>query len=138
MFGSEGGEEEQGQNLNFLQNSYRSMVRAYEKRFSLVDEVRARLNTSLLESEAVWDGEVKSRFAPIFKLQHELLMNVRNYLITINPEEQEDRAQAYMDILAQRRDVLYETPLDGDDVFKSELDAALSTVEAYLRPKLIN
>lgn len=138
MLGSEGGAEEQGQNLNFIQSHYRSTVRAYEKRFSLVDEVRVRLNTSLLESEAVWDGEVKSRFATIFKLQHELMLNVRSYLITINPDEKDDTVQSYVKILAKRRDVLYESPLEGDDIFKSELDAALSSVEAYLRPKLIN
>lgn len=138
MLGSEGGAEEQGQNLNFIQSHYRSTVRAYEKRFSLVDEVRVRLNTSLLESEAVWDGEVKSRFATIFKLQHELMLNVRSYLITINPDEKDDTVQSYVKILAKRRDVLYESPLEGDDIFKSELDAALSSVEAYLRSKLIN
>ena len=53
MFGSEGGAEEQGQNLNFQQINYRATVRAYQKRFAMVDEVRARLDTSLVESEAV-------------------------------------------------------------------------------------
>ncbi len=138
MLGSEGGVEEQGQKLNFRQSYYRNKVRAYEKRFSLVDEVRAQLNTSLLESEAVWDGEVKSRFTSIFKLQHELMINVRSYLISINPDEREDSVQAYAEILANSRDVLYESPLEGDDIFKSELDTALANVEAYLRPKLIN
>ena len=137
MLGSEGGAEEQDRNLNFMQSNYRSTVRAYQKRFSLVDEVRARLNTSLLESEAVWDEKVKSLFAPIFNLQHELVMNVRSYLITINPDEKDDMVQSYVKILAKRRDVLYESPLEGDDVFKSELDAALSNVEDYLRTKII-
>ncbi|WP_321847337.1 hypothetical protein [Pseudomonas paraveronii] len=137
MFGSEGGAEEQGQNLNFQQINYRATVRAYQKRFAMVDEVRARLDTSLVESEAVWDGEVKSRFAVIFKLQHELVINVRSYLITMNPDEKDDTVQAYVKILAKRRDVLYESPLEGEDIFKTELDAALSMIEDYLRPKLI-
>ncbi len=137
MFGIEGGAEEQGQNLNFQQINYRATVRAYQKRFAMVDEVRARLDTSLVESEAVWDGEVKSRFAVIFKLQHELVINVRSYLITMNPDEKDDTVQAYVKILAKRRDVLYESPLEGEDIFKTELDAALSMIEDYLRPKLI-
>lgn len=137
MFGSEGGAEEQGQNLNFQQINYRATVRAYQKRFAMVDEVRARLDTSLVESEAVWDGEVKSRFAVIFKLQHELVINVRSYLITMNPDEKDDTVQAYVKILAKRRDVLYESPLEGEDIFKTEIDAALSMIEDYLRPKLI-
>ncbi|MNE95411.1 hypothetical protein D3C80_1934940 [compost metagenome] len=91
----------------------------------------------MLESEAVWDEEVKSRFSPIFKLQHELFLNVRAYLITINPDEDDERVRVYQKILRERRDVLYEFPLEGEDVFKVELDAALSHVEDYLRPKLI-
>ncbi|BCQ63165.1 hypothetical protein PBOI14_49150 [Pseudomonas sp. Boi14] len=138
MLGSEGGEEEQSKNLNLQQRHFRGTVRAYEKRFSLVEEVRARLNTSLLESEAVWDGEAKSRFDPIFKLQHELMLSVRCHLITINPDEMEDRVQSYQNILAKRRDILYESPPEVGDAFKAELDAALSHVEDYLRPKLIN
>ncbi|MNP01034.1 hypothetical protein D3C76_928360 [compost metagenome] len=137
IFGGVGGDEDQAQGLNFLQLSYRNTVRSYEKRFSLIDEVRVRLNTSLLESEAVWDEEVKSRFSPIFKLQHELFLNVRAYLITINPDEDDERVRVYQKILRERRDVLYEFPLEGEDVFKVELDAALSHVEDYLRPKLI-
>jgi len=103
----------------------------------MVAEVRARLATSILESEAVWDGELKSLFTPIFKLQHELWINVSTYLVSINPDEVEGRVRSYQKILSERRDVLYESPLEGDDDFKKEMDAALSSVEDYLRPKLI-
>ncbi|MGY2215670.1 hypothetical protein [Pseudomonas sp. SDO558_S425] len=138
ILGGEGGSaEDEPKNLNFLQMSYRNSVRAYQNRFALVAEVRARLATSIIESEAVWDAELKTRFASIFKLQHELWVNVSTYLVTANPDENEDRVRSYQKILNGRRDVLYESPLEGDDDFKKELDAALSQVEDYLRPKLI-
>lgn len=138
MLGSEGSAEDDAKNLTFLQSSYRNTVRAYQSRFTSIDEVRARLSASLLESEAVWDGEVKSRFDSIFKLQHELWLNVSTYLLTINPDEKDDRVRAYRKILDRKRDVLYSSPLGDDDEFKAELDGALCHVENYLRPKLIN
>lgn len=138
ILGGEGGAaEDEPKNLSFIQISYRNTARAYQNRFALVAEVRARLATSLIESEAVWDAELKTRFAPIFKLQHELWMNVSTYLVTANPDEKEERVRSYQKILNGRRDVLYESPLEGDDDFKKELDAALAHVEDYLRPKLI-
>lgn len=137
VFGSEGEDVALNKGMSSLQVSYRNTASSYRIRFTQLDEIRVRLNTSLLESEAVWGGELKSRFQPIFKLQHELLLNVRAYLISINPDEEEDKVHAYRRILKNRRDVLYEEPLDGEDVFKRELDAALSRVEDFLRPKLI-
>lgn len=138
MLGTEGGENEQDHDLDFAQKNHRAKVRAYEKRFSTVDEVRARLSTSLLESEAVWGDEVKLLFIPIFELLQELLLNVRTHLISANPDEDDDRRESYLTILSNRRDVLYESSEDGDDAFKSDFDAALCSIEDYLRPKLIN
>lgn len=138
ILGGEGGvPEDEAKNLTFSQISYRNTARAYQSRFTMVAEVRARLATSILESEAVWDAELKSLFTPIYKLQHELWINVSTYLVSINPDEVEGRVLSYQKILSERRDVLYESPLEGDDDFKKEMDAALSNVEDYLRPKLI-
>ncbi|PYC28783.1 hypothetical protein [Pseudomonas mosselii] len=137
ILSGEGGAQEQDKNLTFNQRNYRDTAKAYQNRFSLIDEVRARLNAALLESEALWGEEAKSLFHSIFKLQHELWNNVRTYLVTINPDEKDDIVQSYERILKKRRDVLYESPLDEGDAFKNELDTALVRVEEYLRPKLI-
>lgn len=138
MLGNEGATgEEEPENLDFSQRIYRNTARAYQSRFAPIAEVRARLNTSLLESEAVWDKGLKSRFEPIFKLQHELWTFISFHLVAINPDELEGRRRSYRKILDERRDVMYESPLEGDDEFKAELDAALSHIEDYLRPKLI-
>lgn len=129
--------EDEPQNLNFQQRNYRNTARAYQSRFAPIGEVRARISTSLLESEAVWDKELKLRFDPIFNLQHELWINVNAYLASMNPDEADSRSRSYQKILAERREVLYEMPPGMDDDFKDELDAALAYVEDYLRPKLI-
>lgn len=138
MLGNEGvtGEDEH-QSLNFQQRNYRNTARAYQSRFAPIDEVRSRISTSLLESEVVWDKELKSRFDPIFRLQHELWINVNAYLVSINPDETDSRSRSYQKILHERRDVLYEMPPGMDDDFRNELDAALAHIEDYLRPKLI-
>lgn len=133
----DGAGEEEDRNLNFFQLSYKMEVRSYDKRFGLIDEIRARLNTSLLESEAVWDGEAKARFRGVFALQHELWMKVRTHLIAANPDGDEDRKRAYRRICDNQRDILHELPMAGEDIFKSDLDAALLHVEEYLRSKLI-
>ncbi|WP_249675537.1 hypothetical protein [Pseudomonas abieticivorans] len=85
MLGNEGATgEDEDQDLNFQQKRYRSTVRAYQSRFAPIGEVRARISTSLLESEAVWDKELKSRFDPIFHLQHELWIKVHAYQLRAN------------------------------------------------------
>ncbi|MNJ54088.1 hypothetical protein D3C77_495120 [compost metagenome] len=138
ILGNEGGsEEDEAQNLSFSQRSYRNVARAYTNRFAPIGEVRARLNTSLLESEAVWDKELKSRCEAMFKLQHELFTYISFYLIASNPDENDARVRSFQKVLRERRDVMYDIPLEGDDEFKKELDAALAHVEDYLRPKLI-
>ena len=138
MLGNEGGSgEEDPKDLTFPQKSHRNMVRAYTSRFAPLAEIRARLNTSLLESEAVWDKELKALCEAIFKLQHELFTYISFHLIARNPDESEGRARSFQAVLDKRRDVMYDVPLEGDDEFKKELDAALSHVEDYLRPKLI-
>lgn len=138
MLGNEGetGEDDL-KGLNFQQRRYRNTARAYQNRFAPIGEVRVRINTSLLESEAVWDAELKSRFDPIFHLQQELWINVNAYLVSINPDETDSRSHSYRKILDETRDVLYEAPPGMEDDFKKELDAALAHVEDYLRPKLI-
>ncbi|VVM37003.1 hypothetical protein PS631_00081 [Pseudomonas fluorescens] len=138
MLGNEGGSgEDDPKDLTFPQKSHRNMVRAYTNRFAPLAEIRARLNTALLESEAVWDKELKARCEAIFKLQHELFTYIHFYLVTRNPDEREGRVLSFQAALEKRRDVMYDVPLEGDDEFKKELDAALSHVEDYLRPKLI-
>lgn len=137
ILAGEGGVDDQDQFLNFLQISYRNTARSYKKRLALIDEVRVRLSASLLESEAVWGDQLRSRFEPIFKLQNELFLNVRAYLITINPDEEDETIEAYRNILKSRRDVRCQASLEDEDGFQIEFDEALSRVEDYLRPKLI-
>ena len=129
---------EQLEGLSFLQRSYRHNAYSYQQRFVPLDEVRNRLRGEILESEVVWSENLKSLYDPIMTLIHELWMNVRAHLVTINPDETDDMVKSYRDILASRRDVLYELPLEGEDEFKKDLVEALTKLEDYLKPKLIS
>lgn len=109
----------------------------YRNQFSAIDEIRSRLETSLLESEAVWDEKLKLLVRPVLDLQSEIFTKVISYLGSINPNEAEDRVLSHRNVLTHGRNSLYESHIEGEDTFNAELKAALSNIEDYLRPKLI-
>lgn len=122
---------------NFQQVLFKQTVDFYQAQFSVIDEIRSRLETSLLESEAIWGGELKLLVKPILDLQYEIFTKVISHLGSINPSETEDRVRSHRNVLSSGRNSLYESHIEGEDTFSAELKAALSNVEDYLRPKLI-
>jgi GNAT superfamily N-acetyltransferase len=112
------------------------VARAYGERFEKLGEVKSKLLANILESEAVWNGEVKSLCLALFRLERELFIHVRAYLITIDPKQPVDMRQAYIKIMAKQRDILYEDACD-DDEYLADINKAFSVVELSLRPKLL-
>lgn len=123
--------------VNYQQINFKYTAEFYQIQFSVIDEVRSRLETSILESEAVWGGELKRLVKPILNLQQEIFTKVISYLGSINPNETEDRVRSHRNVLSFGRDSLYESHMDGEDEFNVEMNAALSNIEDYLRPMLI-
>lgn len=78
----------------------------------------------------------KHLFEPIFKLQHELLVRVRNHVELINPETHDSKKEAIDKIDAKRRDILYDDLGEEPDEYNRELLDLISKVEQYLKPKL--
>ena len=122
---------------NFQQIYFKYTAEFYQSLFSVIDEVRSGLETSILESEAVWGGELKQRVKPILDLQYEIFTKVVSHLGSINPNETEERVRSHLNVLSSGRNSLYESHVEGEDTFNAEMKAALSNVEDYLRPKLI-
>jgi hypothetical protein len=112
------------------------VAKAYGERFEKLGDVKSKLLANVLESEAVWDGEVKSLCQPLFRLERELFIHVRAYLITIDSKQTEDMRQAYSQILGKQRDILYEDG-GGDDEYLADLNQEFSVVERTLRLKLL-
>lgn len=122
---------------NFQQIHFKYTAEFYQSLFSAIDEIRSGLETSILESEAVWGDELKQLVKPVLSLQHEIFTKVISYLGSINPSETKDRVRSHRNVLSSGRDSLYESHVDGEDQFNVEMNAALSNIEDYLRPMLI-
>lgn len=129
---------EQLEVLSSDERNYQQTVYSYQQRFASLDEVQARLNRGLLESEIVWGADLKSLYERVQRLQGELEAYIAVYLRVNNPSEDEGLVNAYRKILENRRDVMYEPPLEGEDHFKKDLTVALGSLEEYLKPKLIS
>ncbi|SDR19432.1 hypothetical protein SAMN04490186_3911 [Pseudomonas grimontii] len=130
-------ESDGSKKANFEQINFKYTAEFYQIQFSVIDEVRSRLETSILESEAVWGYELKRLVKPILNLQHEIFTKVISYLGSVNPNETEDRVRSHRNVLSSGRNSLYESHIDGEDEFNIEMNAALSNIEDYLRPMLI-
>lgn len=122
---------------NFQHIYFKYTAEFYQSLFSVIDEVRSGLETSILESEAVWGGELKQLVKPILDLQYEIFTKVVSHLGSINPNETEERVRSHLNVLSYGRNSLYESHVEGEDTFNADMKAALSKVEDYLRPKLI-
>jgi uncharacterized protein YeaO (DUF488 family) len=118
------------------QENFNQLVRAYDRRLTSVDEARAPLRASLIEAEAIWGLELHMLIKKLLKLDSELARNIRSYLNSQNPSFSEDYRARYLKIFQKSRDIVHDTMDDGDE-YTSELTAAVSEVEKYLKPKLL-
>lgn len=112
------------------------LQKAYEKRWSAVQDQRAKLYGDLVEAEALWGNDLKAIFKEIFSLEHELFVSVRNYLTMSNPKENENRKAAVRRLDLKRRDILYDDLSDDGDEFKNDLANQIGKAEDYLKSKL--
>ena len=116
---------------------FSALSNAYGNRWQRVQTQRVALHADLLESEALWGAELKTKeFSPIFSLEWELQVCVRNYLIQCDPDEREERKTAIAKLSRDKRDVLYDSLEPGGDEFSKALADAMGAVETYLKPKL--
>ncbi|MEN5258677.1 hypothetical protein [Pseudomonas protegens] len=117
-------------------DSHQGNVRAYTARFEKLGEAKAPLRASLVEAEAVWGKEAVDKFSIMFKLERELFISIKLYLDVTNPKNDEDDRRSYRDVIKKRRDVMYEV-LDDSDVFSADVQREISSIEAWLRPKMV-
>jgi hypothetical protein len=116
---------------------YHRVLKAYQRRWDKIAEVRDDLQTELLEAEVLWGKCVSDQFEPLFKLQQELFADVHAYLVIMNPEEHERSRDAMAEIRRNRREVLYDFSGEAPDAYSKELTDAVLCIEASLKPHLI-
>ncbi len=125
--------------MSFDEIQYYGTSKAYENRWSKVQEERSSLYADLLEAEALWGTELKDQFDVLFSLEHELMNYIRNYLKLTNPKTTNVEKASMEKHLSKKRDVMYDDLSDSDeDEFRTEFKAGVASIELYLKPKLVH
>lgn len=121
---------------DYSKRHFYGKAQAYQSRWEKVQNASTELRADLMEAEAIWDEQFISLFKKIFELEHELFMAVRNHLDASNPSSSIESRQAMQKIIREKRDILYDLLNDDGDDFKNELNAEITKIKEYLKPKL--
>lgn len=121
---------------DYSKRNFYGKAQAYQSRWEKVQNASTELRADLMEAEAIWDEGFVNLFKKIFELEHELFMAVRNHLDASNPSSSMESRQAMQEIIRKKRDILYDLLADDGDDFKNELNAEITKIKEYLKPKL--
>lgn len=126
------GVDEKG--LKYAEVNYLRTETAYQNRWDKVVEVRSKLQTNIVEIEALWEADLALQLKNIFVHEKDLMFNISCYLRVINPSiAAEDKGfdREHVD-----RKMLYDTLKDESDTFRMEFKKSLTPLEDALREKL--
>lgn len=111
---------------------------AYIARLKAGEDAWAAIQPDLLQAEALWGEDVKSRFRALLKLDNELRSFIEAHLAGQDPDLPEFRKESYIRLNRNRRDILYDIgSLDEPDDYDSDLRNVVAEIEAELRPRLL-
>jgi hypothetical protein len=125
--------------MSDAQIRYFGLSSAYQNRWLHVRDARIELDTSLLETEALWGDELRSKmFAEVFSLEWSLLVAVRHHLQLNDPNENEETKRVIGKMADERGEtwVLYDSLEKDGDQFSRSFAGAIKKVEDFLQPKL--
>lgn len=126
--------ENERQDKTPSQIQYLQYKKAYMERWGRVSEVRAELHPDLLEAVVLWGSKAKNICKPLFRLETELLITLRNDIRMRNPDSSQEERDAAAKLNKNRRDILHET--DENDPFKEDFNRELEKIELFLRERL--
>ncbi|HEX7679758.1 MAG TPA: hypothetical protein VF713_16630 [Thermoanaerobaculia bacterium] len=116
--------------------SFDGTSRAYDSRWQKVADLRTELQTELLEAEVLWGNELGKRFQALYKLEHELMIAIRSWLILRDPKASEAQKNAVQKHQAAARDIMYDELSEEGDKFTKDVVCAIGPIEEYLKPHL--
>lgn len=126
--------EEEKQNLDYTERSYRGSVRAYQKRWDRVLECRNELLVGIVEAEAVWGLELPSLIKDIMQEEGELYLQIKYFLALKNPSL--DKSDKEFEREHFNKKFLYDNLDESKDVFRKSFTKLLLPAETYLKRKL--
>lgn len=112
------------------------LVSAYKKRLDIVMEVRADLQTEMLEAEALWGKDIIGKFDQLFKLQKELILSVHTSISARDPNNSAQSRDAFQVLSSKQREILYDLSSENPDEFTSDINRAIEEIELFLKPYL--
>ncbi len=122
--------------LSFREKAYLRKCSGYQKRFDTMTAARAPIHATLLESEALWGGELGELFKPLFTMQNEFFLYVEYWLMASDPREDEDYRRTYSDIIKGQPKIVFDKLDKEGDEFRQRFNVYVSEIEQYLKPKL--
>lgn len=114
---------------------YRRIAFAYKNRGKKYDEASNDFKASRLEARANWGSGLEQQLTAMDHLAEELLKNIRQYLMSINPDINESTRELMYDRGPEISRVIYDGLTDKDD-WRDQLDKVQQCAEDYLRAKL--
>ena len=108
---------------------------AYARRWQSLNQVRAGLSATLIETEALWGCDLSNYFKKLHGLEQELRSNTIRKLKLLNSHLDESSKSAVRDLKSKFRDILYDKFSD-DDEFRNEFSTGLTSIETFLGKKL--
>lgn len=120
--------------LKYAEVNYLRTETAYQNRWDKVVEVRSKLQTNIVEIEALWEADLAQQLKNIFVHEKDLMFNISCYLRVINPSihaENKEFDREHVD-----RNMIYDTLKDESDTFRMAFKKTLTPFEDEMRGKL--
>lgn len=113
---------------------YRELAKAYQTRYSRVNDARNALEATLLEVEVLWGIELLSKVRALYKWDGELYTEILNHLDTIISDAP-DRGST-PDERARTREIIYARGDKNKDKFLLGLHCDIQDIEKDVKPHL--
>jgi len=126
---------EDGQTIWSGSEGSAGVIAAYIRRWEKHSPNRNQVEAIVLEADAVWGPDLRRWVKSLLALENELLVYIRLHM-DAHLRGDTELAASYREILARKRDILYDFGSDEDDVFRRDFSEALMPVENFLREKL--
>jgi hypothetical protein len=111
----------------------KDLAYAYEQRFVPLQEAFSNLQVDLLEAEAIWTDDIRSRADDLRSCVAQLFISVRSYIdVKANPHDQVD--PEYLENL--RSVIFFINQTDPGDEYTTKVSSSVERFEQLLRPHL--
>lgn len=118
------------------QEKYSATCDHFQKKYDMVSECLAEIDSARVEAEAIWDSNILSHIGAIYSFAGNLKRLIYHHLEAQNPNYSTDQQSDHRKIVMDDKYGLFDRP-DKDDPFKKDLEEAITNIEKYLKEKML-